>query len=32
MISKVLPLSRGVEAFQLAADPRYIKVLLRPGG
>lgn len=31
MISKVLSLSRGVEAFELAADPRYIKVLLRPG-
>lgn len=32
MVSKVLPLSRGVEAFELAADPRYIKVLLKPGG
>jgi threonine dehydrogenase-like Zn-dependent dehydrogenase len=31
MVSKTLPLSRGVEAFDLAADPRYIKVLLRPG-
>jgi alcohol dehydrogenase len=31
MISKTLPLSRGVEAFELAADPRNIKVLLRPG-
>lgn len=30
MVSKTLPLSRGVEAFELAADPRNIKVLLRP--
>ncbi len=32
MISKVLPLSRGVDAFAQAADPRNIKVLLKPGG
>lgn len=31
MISRTLPLSRAVEAFDLAADPRHIKVLLRPG-
>jgi threonine dehydrogenase-like Zn-dependent dehydrogenase len=29
MISRQLPLSRGVEAFELAADPRYIKILLK---
>jgi len=27
-----LPLSRGVEAFEMAADPRYIKIILKPGG
>jgi threonine dehydrogenase-like Zn-dependent dehydrogenase len=32
MVSRRLPLSRGVEAFELAGDPRCIKVLLRPGG
>ncbi len=32
MISRTLPLSRGQEAFDLAADPRNIKVLLKPGG
>jgi len=32
MISRQMPLSKGVEAFALAADPRYIKVLLKPGG
>ncbi|HOA74865.1 MAG TPA: alcohol dehydrogenase catalytic domain-containing protein [Phycisphaerae bacterium] len=32
MVSRTLPLSRGVEAFALADDPRSIKVLLRPGG
>lgn len=31
MISRTLPLSRGAEAFELAADSRHIKVLLRPG-
>lgn len=31
MISRTLPLSRGVDAFDMAADPRYIKVLLRVG-
>jgi alcohol dehydrogenase len=31
MISRQLPLSRGVEAFEMAADPRYIKVLLKVG-
>jgi threonine dehydrogenase-like Zn-dependent dehydrogenase len=29
MISRKLPLERGVEAFAMAADPRYIKVLLK---
>jgi threonine dehydrogenase-like Zn-dependent dehydrogenase len=29
MISRQLPLSRGIEAFELAADPRYIKILLK---
>jgi len=29
MISRQLPLERGVEAMQIAADPRYIKVLLK---
>lgn len=29
MISRQLPLDRGIEAFQLAADPRHIKVLLK---
>ncbi|MEP0844562.1 MAG: alcohol dehydrogenase catalytic domain-containing protein [Phycisphaerae bacterium] len=32
MISRRMPLSRGVEAFELAGDPRCIKVLLKPGG
>jgi hypothetical protein len=32
MISRTLPLSRGIEAFDLAADPRNIKVLLKAGG
>jgi threonine dehydrogenase-like Zn-dependent dehydrogenase len=32
MVSRTLPLSRGVEAFELADDPRNIKVLVRPGG
>jgi len=31
MISRRLPLSKGVEAFELAADSRNIKVLLKPG-
>lgn len=31
MISRQLPLARGVEAFELAADPRHIKVLLKTG-
>jgi threonine dehydrogenase-like Zn-dependent dehydrogenase len=31
MVSRQLPLSRGVEAFEMAADPRYIKVLLKVG-
>ncbi|UCD30104.1 MAG: alcohol dehydrogenase catalytic domain-containing protein [Planctomycetota bacterium] len=31
MISRQLPLSRGVEAFEMAADPRYIKILLKVG-
>ena len=31
MISRTLPLSRGVEAMELAGDPRVIKVLLKPG-
>jgi len=29
MISRSLPLSRGVEAFELASDPRNIKILLK---
>ena len=32
MISKMLPLSRAVEAFALAAESKIIKVLLKPGG
>lgn len=32
MISRRMPLSKGVEAFAAAADPRCIKVLLKPGG
>lgn len=32
MISRQLPLSRGLEAFEMAADPRYIKILLKIGG
>lgn len=31
MVSRRLPLSRGVEAFEQAADPRNIKVLIKPG-
>jgi threonine dehydrogenase-like Zn-dependent dehydrogenase len=31
MISRQLPLSKGIQAFEMAADPRYIKVLLRIG-
>lgn len=30
MISRRLPLSRGIEALELAADPRHIKVLIKP--
>ena len=30
MITKQFPLSRGVEAFEAAADPRHIKVLIKP--
>jgi len=29
MISRQLPLSKGIEAFEMAADPRYIKILLK---
>jgi alcohol dehydrogenase len=29
MISRTIPLDRGLEAFTLAADPRYIKILLK---
>jgi len=29
MISRQLPLDRGIEAFKMAANPRYIKVLLK---
>jgi len=29
MISRQLPLDRGLEAFEMAADPRYMKVLLK---
>jgi len=32
MISRTLPLSKGIEAFEMAADPRYIKVLLKVEG
>jgi threonine dehydrogenase-like Zn-dependent dehydrogenase len=32
MISRRMPLSKGVEAFAAASDPRCIKVLLKPGG
>lgn len=31
MVSRTMPLSRGMEAFEMAADPRNIKVLLKPG-
>jgi hypothetical protein len=31
MVSRQLPLSKGIEAFEMAADPRYIKVLLKVG-
>jgi hypothetical protein len=31
MISRQLPLSKGLEAFELANDPRYIKILLKIG-
>ncbi|HOW70143.1 MAG TPA: alcohol dehydrogenase catalytic domain-containing protein [Phycisphaerae bacterium] len=31
MITRQLPLDRGVEAFELAADPRSIKILLKIG-
>jgi threonine dehydrogenase-like Zn-dependent dehydrogenase len=31
MVSRVVPLTRGVEAFELATDPRTIKVLLKAG-
>ena len=31
MISRQLPLSKGLEAFDMAADPRYIKILLKIG-
>ncbi|MHC4442282.1 MAG: MDR/zinc-dependent alcohol dehydrogenase-like family protein [Planctomycetota bacterium] len=31
MISRQLPLSKGLEAFKMAADPRYIKILLKVG-
>jgi threonine dehydrogenase-like Zn-dependent dehydrogenase len=30
MITRQFPLSRGVEAFEAAADPKHIKVLLKP--
>lgn len=30
MVSRTMPLSSGVQAFEAAADPRNIKVLLRP--
>jgi threonine dehydrogenase-like Zn-dependent dehydrogenase len=29
MISRQVPLDRGVEAFELAADPNHIKILLK---
>jgi len=32
MVSRQLPLARGVEAFELASDPRYIKILLKVKG
>jgi len=32
MISRRMPMSKGLEAFELAADPKSIKVLLKPGG
>ncbi len=31
MISRQLPLSKGVDAFELTKDPRYIKILLKVG-
>ena len=31
MISRVLPIQKASEAFELAADPRYIKILLKIG-
>lgn len=31
MVSRTMPLSRGVEAFDLATDPRFVKILLKPG-
>ncbi|GMU22971.1 MAG: L-threonine 3-dehydrogenase [Phycisphaerae bacterium] len=31
LISRQLPLARGLEAFEMADDPRYIKVLLKIG-
>lgn len=32
MISRQLPLSRGLEAFEMAADPRHIKILVKVKG
>ena len=32
MISRQLPLARGTEAFEMAADPRHIKILLQDQG
>lgn len=32
MVSRQLPLARGVEAFELAVDPRHIKILLKIKG
>lgn len=32
MISRQLPLARGLEAFEMAADPRHIKILLKVKG
>ena len=31
MISRQLPLSKGLEAFRIADDPRHIKILLKVG-
>lgn len=31
MVSRRVPLERGVEAFEMAADPQYIKILLKIG-